>query len=53
MGKADGVFWLGGAHLRLVKVWAASSIIVSWEDNVFVVREVNGLWRGVVTGAGG
>jgi hypothetical protein len=53
MGKADGVFWLGGAHLRLVKVQAASSIILSWEDDAFVVWGVNGLRRGVVTGVGG
>jgi hypothetical protein len=43
----------GGVHLRLVKVRAASSIILSWEDNLFDVQGVNGLWRGVVTGTGG
>jgi hypothetical protein len=53
MGIADGIFWLGGMHLRLVKVWAVSSIILSWEDNTFIVWGVNGLQRGVVTGAGG
>jgi hypothetical protein len=50
---ADGVQWLRGMHLRLVKVWAASSIILSCEDNAFVVWGVNGLRRGVVVGAGG
>jgi hypothetical protein len=53
MGIADGIFWLGGTHLRLVKIWAASSIMLSWEDNVFDTWGVNGLWRGVITGAGG
>jgi hypothetical protein len=53
MGIADGIFWLGGMHLRLVKVQAASSIILSWEDNAFDTWGVNGLQRGVVTGVGG
>jgi hypothetical protein len=47
---ADGVFGSGGVHLCLFKVLTVSSIILSWEDDLFNVRREDRFWRGVVTG---
>jgi hypothetical protein len=52
-GIADGVFWLGGAHLGWFKVLTTSSIVLSREDDLFDVRREDRFWRGVVVGAGG
>jgi hypothetical protein len=52
-GIADGIFWLGGAHLGWFKLMMMSSIILSWEDNSFNVWREDRFWRGVVAGAGG
>jgi hypothetical protein len=53
MGIADGVFWLGGAHLGWFKLMTTSSIVLSWEDDLFDVWREDRFWRGVVAGAGG
>jgi hypothetical protein len=38
---------------RLVKVWAASAIILSGEDDSFGVWGMDGFWGSVVAGMGG
>jgi hypothetical protein len=38
---------------RLVKVWVASAIILSGEDDSFDVWGMDGFWGGVVAGTGG